>query len=175
MAYVYELTFIPYNIKYIKITNGTDYMYWPIKIKIPESWYPDPFRYTPPCQKNKKWWIHPTTKNLKLSFADLSEIGYVLRKDHTEEDRKIKQESRTGRSGNKWFNDGNSNRKFFPDKIPEGWSPGRVNYKMINKRKSGSTTGKCAYNNGEINIYLKSDSIIPEGFVKGLYRPRKSI
>lgn len=153
------------NSSYRKICIDGNVLYWPRDVDIPDGSIDASTWNIPPSQMGKRNWVNPFTMDRKLTHNDLSSIGYVLLSEFT------KEKHRRPRSGMIWCNDGNVNKKVYPNEVPEGWFLGRHKSTKIRKRRAtGSTNNKRCYTNGVQNVFLGDFDDVPDGFYLGLTR-----
>lgn len=153
------------NSSYRKICVDGVLAYWPKYSELPKNAVDASKWNTPPSQKGKRNWINPYTLDRRLSHNDLSLNGYILLTEYT------KQKNKRPKIGMVWCNDGNINKKLYPNEVPIGWCLGRCKSIRVRKQRiAGSTTNKRCYTNGVRNIFIGHNDEVPDGFYLGLTR-----
>ena len=116
--------------------------------------------------------IYITNGSMTVSIPPGYDIPNGWYIGHGEDFKKLNSD---GNKGKKWYNNGITDKKFYPGEEPDGWSYGRIMTHDENSRQKIAKAGKgrihnkgrVHYNNGEIQIALKDGEAVPDGFTKG--------
>lgn len=105
-------------------------------------------------------WINNGTEEKKINKNEIIKDGWI--KGYLSNKRN---------KNTKWYNNGKEQKQYREDNVPDGWIKGKLKSSFQKERFTGVT----AYNNGMVEIKLRPNEPIPEGFVKGGKKRNKYI